>query len=74
MILKNFRYKKNEYFIFCIKKKKKKELYFVVYFVLHLTELKRKRIVYQNMMPPLIMRLIMRYFDSENILIQKTNL
>lgn len=25
MILKNFRYKKNEYFIFCIKKKKKKE-------------------------------------------------
>lgn len=77
MILKNFRYKKNEYFIFCIKKKKKKkkQLYFVVYFVLHLTELK-KRIVYQNMVPPLIMRLIMRYFDSEkkNILIQKTNL
>lgn len=72
MILKNFKYKKNEYFIFCIKKKKK-QLYFVVYFVLHLTELK-KRIVYQNMMPSLIMRLIMRYFDSENILIQKTNL
>lgn len=51
MILKNFRYKKNEYFIFCIKKKKK-ELYFVVYFVLHLTELKKKNRVSEYGAPP----------------------
>lgn len=74
MILKNFRYKKNEYFIFCIKKKKKKGIVFCGVFCFTFNRIEKKRIVYQNMMPPLIMRLIMRYFDSENILIQKTNL
>lgn len=43
MILKNFRYKKNEYFIFCIKKKKKKGIVFCGVFCFTFNRIEKKK-------------------------------
>lgn len=53
MILKNFRYKKNEYFIFCIKKKKKeKAIVFCGVFCFTFNRIEKKNRVSEYGAPP----------------------